>query len=334
MTHAGGRLGKKILVIIDQGNLKTSWMDAFMLIWGVKLKQLTSSTVHMSDCMITTFQLLAQNKMVLNRVRTHFGTCLIDECQVTKAASFKQALFRLDNAYRMYCTATFNCKSIPQGALEDLTAPISVTMVDKEAMKPDVFWRETAVLWCSAEPMDFGNKILSELAASDTRNAVVFGAIRECWKMGRKTAVICINKKQASLFGALAKGMGAKVCVYTGSTSMKQDDRVKAEFLNGDLEILFSCKKLNKGYDIECLDALIMGKPNNSHNDSIQLAGRVCRKFDGKPTPIVIDFLDKGVLSDAFAVNRDGWYAQAGGVNRTPDLINAARKRKSLKRAA
>lgn len=336
MTCAAGALNRKSLVLVDQSNLKSNWVDAYDFIWGRKLSNLTSTTNTLTDCMITTFQLLAKSYPTLQRVRREYGTILTDECHVVKAKTFKQVMMQLDAQYRLSCTATFNCKAFDNGILEDWTSPICVRMIDDTALIPNVIWRTTGVQWASDLPMEFGNKILPQLSTDHTRNAVIFGTMKDCLDRGRKTVVICVSNAQADFFHAMVSGLGARSQVYTGTTSAKVDRKLKDDMNNGRLDFVFTCKKMDKGTDVERLDTIIMAKPNNNRNDTEQQTGRVRRKCDNKPTPEVHDFIDESALAVTFARNRNRWYGAIDnkGYNITNecllDEVNATLVRKGL----
>ena len=313
MTRAAGELGKRTLILVDQSNLKSNWVDAFDFIWGRKLNSLTSTTGKLEDCMITTFQLLARSPDTLNKVKNEYGSLLIDECQCLKATTFKQVMSQMDNKYRLSCTATFHCKAFDNGVLEDWTSPISVRMIDDGALIPNVIWHSTGVDWASNEPMDFTSITTPKLAKDHTRNAMILSVMKNCLERKRRTVVICISNEQALFLSGLARGLGGRGQVYTGTTTDKVDRKLKADMNNGELDFVFTCRKITKGTDLESLDTIIIANPNNNKNDTEQLSGRVRRKLIGKPDPEVHDFIDGGELALAFAKNRNRWYENVDG---------------------
>lgn len=313
LTRAAGEMGKRTLVLVDQSNLKSNWVDAFDFIWGRKLHGLLSTTGKLEDCMITTFQLLAKSPATLARVKNEYGTVLMDECHVVKAPTFKQVMSQMDSKYRMSCTATFHCKAFDNGILEDWTSPICVRMIDDDALIPRVIWHSTGVDWASEEPMDFTSLTTPKLAKDHTRNAMILGVMKNCLERKRRTVVICISNEQATFLNGLARGLGGRGQVYTGTTTDKVDRKLKEDVNKGELDFVFTCKKMDKGTDIDSLDTIIAAKPNNNKNDTEQQSGRIRRKLPGKPDPEVHDFIDGGELSLAFAKNRNRWYENVDG---------------------
>jgi superfamily II DNA or RNA helicase len=312
MTWVGGHLGCKILVLVDQSNLLDQWADAFRLIWNRRLQVIESSTKHFGDCCIATFQLLHRNRELLGRLRKEFGVVMVDECHGVKAATFTAVMQRLDSKYRIGCSATFFGKNLPQGVLVDMVGPGRAVMLDAGALVPKVVQVKTGVSFSSGSPDDFGSKILPDLAGNDARNAAVFDLIRRMAADGRRTLVICIKNDQAKLYHLLCQKVGISSTLYVGTTSARRDRQVKDDMNAGKLQVVFTSKKLDKGTDIESADCLIMTKPSNNKAAVQQLAGRVVRKLDGKPQPMIYDLVDGGGLAETFARNRLRWYREWG----------------------
>ena len=308
MSYVAGQLGNKTLLLTDQVNIAANWADAYNLIYNKQIDILNAKSNKFGDVCLTTFQLLHRNPALLASMRSRFGCVLIDEAHVVKAATFKEVMMRLDTKYRIGCSATFFSKNLSTGILEDLIAPVCVTMVDNNALIPTVEWVDTGVYWSSETPNDFGSKILPELAASQHRLAVIVQTLRRCLAQNRRTIVVCIKVDQAKRLSDLLQRVGARTVVYVGTTSAKRDREVKHLFETGQLDFVFVSKKMDKGVDFPSADCVVMTKPNNNLKDTQQITGRVVRKVDGKPKPWVIDFRDKGYLAEIFANNRDKFY--------------------------
>lgn len=309
MTYVAGQLQKKILILLGQTNLVGNWEVAFDIIYNKPLQIIKATDTVFSDVCVCTFQLLHRRPELLTLLRTEVGCLLIDEAHSVTAETFKQVMFRLDNKYRIGCSATFFNKNIPTAMLEDLIAPVSVTMVDKEALIPTVRWVDTGVEWVSTNPDDFSS-ILAHLAESPIRNSIVFQELRGCFEQKRRTIVACINIAQARFLDNLMRKLGARSEVYVGTTSKKRDKELKDKFEGGELDFVHMIKKMEQGTDFPSADCIALVKPNNNLKTTQQLTGRVVRKFEGKPDPIVIDFRDEGKLSAVFCRNRTKFYNQ------------------------
>lgn len=312
MTLVGGYLQRKILVLLDQSNLVDNWEDAFRKFWGRELQHINSKTTTFGDCCISTFQLLHKNPELLGRMSREFGTLLIDEAHTVKANTFRDVMLRLDAKYRVGCSATYFAKGLPQGILDDLIAPVCVTMVDNNALTPTVHMVRTGVTFASEDPNAFTSETLPGLAMHDGRNMLFFRIILEMAAKGRRILVIAIKTAQTHLLHQMLLQAGVVSTVYVGGTSKKRDKQVKEDFNAGRLQVVITCKKLDKGTDLASADVLVTGKPCNNLTATQQQSGRVVRQWEGKPQPLIFDLADEGGLARRYAHNRKRWYAKLG----------------------
>lgn len=314
MTYAYGNIGRKTLVLLDQSNLIQNWQDAAKLIWNRDIQIIKAGTSSFGDVCLATFQLLARSPDLLKRMRTEFGTLVADEAHTAGADSFRYVLSQLDNKHRIACSASYFRKHLNTDILNDFLAPVGVTMVNKNAVVPEVRWVDTKVKWVSNIPMDFGCYTLPALAINDERNALIFKIIQECAADKRVIAVVCITIAQAKMLNDLANAAGISSISYTGTASVKKDREVKESIESGKIQVIHIVKKLDKGADIPSLDAMVLARPNNSLRDSIQVVGRLTRVKEGKRTPILYDLRDdvENSLAWTFAKNRKRYYKQLG----------------------
>ena len=99
-----------------------------------------------------------------------------------------------------------------------------------------------------------------------------------------------------SIYDQLPYGYQKVSAVIDGKT--KKDVREKAieDMRNGKLRYLFATYALAKeGLDIPRLDRLHLVTPQKDYAVIVQAVGRIRRKFAGKETPIVYDYVDYGL---------------------------------------
>jgi len=310
MTWVSGHLGKRVLVLVDQGNLADQWKEAFELVWCREATILKKEEDLGADVLICTFQLLNKHKDWLPRIKDAFGTCLLDEFHGDAAKTYRMILFGLNNFYRIGTTATLMRKGFSEEVLTDLVADVSVEMVDQKALIPEIRFVPTDVGWCSNNPDDF-SKILTELSQNDRRNEMIVNLIREQVSFGRKVLFVGARTESLAYLHSKASEFCSAV-LYVGSTTQKQDLALREGLASGVTQVIFADKKTDKGVDLPALDVLILAKPVNNEATVTQLVGRIVRALQGKPTPIVYDLYDRGNLAWRFAGNRLRWYRQLG----------------------
>jgi len=312
VTWVAGMLGHKILVLVDQGNLLSQWVNTFKMVWGRELQVLNKDSKEFGDCVITTFQLLHSNPELVMNIRERFGVLAMDEWQSTTSQTRKDILDKISTKYCIGTTATPYKKGFSDEILTDYVSGISVEMVDKNAMVPEVHFVETNRAWYSSNPDDWG-RIQSKLGKDEERNKHIAKLTMAMVTAGRKVLVIGITVDSLRYINSiLTKDPFCKSIVYTGSTTLIQDEQLRADIEEGTINCCLSVKKFDKGTDCPSLDCLILAKPANNEAFITQICGRIVRPVEGKLTPLVFDFVDNNSLATRFAGNRKKWYKKLG----------------------
>lgn len=311
-AYAGGMSQMKNLILLDQGNLIENWETAYKMIWGKDLQQLTNSTTEFADVSVTTFQLLHRNPQLLQRIRSEYGHCNIDEAHTVKADTFKQVMFRLDNYQRLATSATFYDKYLPTEVLIDICGgPVAVTMVDEKALKCYVRFINTQVTVPDNTTDGFVRNSLPYLATNDARNGILIEIIRRCTLLKRKMIVVAITQAQAEYLTTKCREF-CRIESYTGTSTQKYDRSLKERFEGGELDGVVSCLKFRKGTDFPSADTLIMARPYNNQAMTEQFRGRIVRAQEGKPEPWVFDLVDRGQKPWMWAGTRHQWHIDMG----------------------
>lgn len=311
MTWVAGHLGKKTLVLVDQGNLAGQWKEAFeKIVWGKTATILDKKKDLSADVIIATFQFLHKNPELLAKMKDMFGTCLIDEMHISGAPTYKNVLFKLNNKYRIGTSATVMRKGYSEEVVTDLVSDISLEMVDQNALIPEIRFVRSDVAFHSNNPDDF-TKTLTKLSENETRNAKIISLLKSLVAKGRK--VLYVGPRILSL-EYLHKSIkdSCNSVLYVGSTTLKQDQALRDGLAAGNIDVILTEKKSEKGLDLPMLDTVVIAKPMNNQATVIQIVGRILRHLPGKPSPVVFDFVDKGDLACRFAKNRYWWYKKSG----------------------
>jgi superfamily II DNA or RNA helicase len=139
---------------------------------------------------------------------------------------------------------------------------------------------------------DPGKTTIAEksLIADATRNATIAAAVYRAHKAGRRTIVFIKQKKHSAKLRDAMLGMGIpskRVIEYNGETS--QVDRLRAKECPEGIVLIATYKFTAEGTNIPPLDTAVLAHPIY---DPRQTVGRITRKVEGKPKPIVLDLWD------------------------------------------
>lgn len=312
LTYVSGSLGEKTLILVDQSNLMDNWIESNKILWNRDTQIITSKTKELEHVGICTFQLLNKNEDLLYRVREEYGCLLIDEAHTVTAKTYMKVMSHMNNRYRVATSATFFNKNLPLELLVDSCgSPVCVEMVDENALIPKVTFVNTGIDIPSESPDDFTSKTLPFLSENDKRNQMILDIVRQGHLDGRHMIVICIKQDMANYLADKSQEFCNAVS-YVGTTSRKKDKDIKDGVESGEIDVVYTCKKMDKGTDFAIADMLVNARPGNNKGTTQQISGRVVRKWNGKPIPEIIDLVDRGRLSWRFAANRHAWYAEFG----------------------
>lgn len=312
MTWVAGHLERKILVMVDMGNLQTQWQEAFEIVWNKKADIITSKTKEFGDVCIVTFQLLHSNPELTLKLTKEFGCILLDEFHSAAAETRRDILFKMDSEYRIGCTATLMRKGFSNDVLTDMVSGVTVEMIDENALKADVHFIPTGSLFSFNDPEQWG-KIMSKLSKDQNRNFEIAKVAAVNTKLGRVVLLVGITVESLKqVLKILEKVPECKPIVYTGSTSLKQDKELRRKVESGEINLVATSKKADKGLDLPRLDCLVLAKPSNNEAFVTQIAGRIVRAMKDKPTPVIYDMTDGGSLSRRIMKNRKKWYEKEG----------------------
>ena len=93
---------------------------------------------------------------------------------------------------------------------------------------------------------------------------------------------------------------------------LKREELIN-ELRFGNKNVLYGTQAIfSEGISINELSCLILGTPINNEPLLTQLIGRIIRKEEDKPTPVIIDIHLKGDTARRQASNRVGYYMKQG----------------------
>ena len=106
---------------------------------------------------------------------------------------------------------------------------------------------------------------------------------------------------------------GDKAICVTGDIPQEEREELINELRFGNKNVLYGTQAIfSEGISINELSCLILGTPINNEPLLTQLIGRIIRKEEDKPTPVIIDIHLKGDTARRQASNRVGYYMKQG----------------------
>ena len=141
-------------------------------------------------------------------------------------------------------------------------------------------------------------RLIDYLTQNKTRNEEICENICKDGFVNSKHLVLCIRVEECqNIYNRLIE-LGARAVLITGkTTSAKERKRVLIDDKEGKTwNVIVSTYSLAKeGLDIPILSVLHLASPQKNKGLLIQCCGRIERKYPGKATPIVYDYVDKNI---------------------------------------
>ena len=80
----------------------------------------------------------------------------------------------------------------------------------------------------------------------------------------------------------MAKALGDRAAVVSGTTSIKNRESILSKFKTGEIQVVCCHSTLVVGFDFPALECVIMGRPTNSLAIFYQIYGRLVRPYENK----------------------------------------------------
>ena len=126
---------------------------------------------------------------------------------------------------------------------------------------------------------------------NEVRNNMIIKAAIKLVDAGRKVLILVKNIRHGEI---LLEQLEAKYLTYflKGDVESDERNRIRKEFIDGNIQIITASVIFDQGIDLPILDALILAGSGKSSGRALQRLGRVIRPFPGKKDAIVVDFID------------------------------------------
>ncbi len=322
------KLGRTALIVVDQDNLMTQWVDAAKDKLG--LQEDMVGVVQGKRCeyegkavVVAMVQSLVQKKYPEEFYR-YFGVVCFDEAHTCGAPTFSKALGMFTARVRFGVSATLERRDALATLLDWHLGDHTVSL-DNAHEKSYVYYLEsTGVYSWYANVSPKTGRILEEVSSDAERNALLVEAINWLYESGRDTLVISDRIEQLEELMSLSyyRGIPAEemglYCGYRNVWAYEKDPtppcrplgyvrgteytpvkltRLRKRIRKKDLESVKNSAKVlfatygmfSKGVDVPRLSG---GIDCTARSKAQQVHGRILRAVDGKLVPIWVTVRD------------------------------------------
>lgn len=292
-------------VIVHKQDLVDQWQEAFSKFLGLSgVPVWQGDNIPTDPIVIAMVQSICKDGRYDLELYDRFGLVLVDEVHRMAATEFRHAMPKFPAVNRIGLSAT---PERPDGLEFVFQAHIGGNLFEVEGlpMPPKVYmiptgFRPITATGRQVDPkagkMNYADQLLRE---NPNRNKQITENVRRLQELGRKTVVFSHTRQHLT---DLADMINMDHGFYVGG--MKKQDLRKAALK----PLVFTTYKMgSEGTDKPWWDACVLASPLAHVKQPV---GRVTREWEGKPQPMVVDFVDAHPLWQGYAGSRRKEYHQ------------------------
>lgn len=206
------KMGTTAVVVVDQENLLTQWVDRAKQVLGLTDDQI--GVVQGDKCeykgkhiVIAMIQSLTRREYD-PRLYSYFGVAVFDEAHTTGAAMFSRALSMFSAAVRFGVSATIDRGDALQKILHFNLGQVRAELLDKHDTSYIYYLESPTVYSWYANISPKTGRILSEVAEDTDRNSMIAAAVKWLYDSGRDVLVLSDRIEQLEALTVLCEGLG------------------------------------------------------------------------------------------------------------------------------
>lgn len=309
------RIGRPTCIIIPKGDL--DWTETLLehtTIPESKIDKWQGQRLPREDAwiVIAMLQSIYRDFVYPQHVYDRFACVIVDEVHRVGSEEFSKTLRKFPAMWRLGLSATADRRD---GKMDLIRSHIGWRHVvgHSDAETPLYFYVPSG--W-SPDGSDFNpsrtDKTKRQLMADPLRNGIIAEAARRASVKGRRTIVFVEQVKHQNRLRDALRGCGVPsglIARYGGDGTKEEAEMAKA--CPPGLVMLATYKYTAEGTNIPALDTAIIAHPIY---DPRQAVGRILRKLDGKPRPVVVDIWDDSPALQRIAKARWKYLRDNGAV--------------------
>jgi superfamily II DNA or RNA helicase len=190
----GRRLGRAMLVLVDQEFLRDQWVDRAKQFLGLRDDQIGiaqgGKCEYEGKVLVVGMVQTLYSRTYENGFYDHFGTVIFDECHTVGAAQFSRVLMQFPATYRLGVSATPDRGDALQKVIEFNLGPVQVTLEEKHRASIVRYVEYEGVLTWYANISPKSGRYLSELASDSLRTLLLAKIIKSLRGTGRSVLAV------------------------------------------------------------------------------------------------------------------------------------------------
>jgi len=238
---------------------------------------------------VATYQGLLARPELLAKLVSQTSILVADECQLAVSDEWVKVV-KAFNPKHIYGLSATPARSADDGRTESIFFHFGEIVAEHQitSLSPTV----RLVFPKVPIPMDEYPRMVEDMVESEQRNKLIAGIALGEAMSGRKVLVLT---KRIQHYKNIEKFIAPNPLIFYIESSDKERNTLIAKLRNGEqdyMAVFGTTALLGVGLDIPSFDVLILACDLKSEVLTEQSAGRILRLFEGKPDPLIYDFVD------------------------------------------
>lgn len=219
---------------------------------------------------------------------------VIDECHMSRSATWTRVLEHYKGAYVLGLTATprrLDGKGLGKLFQVIVEGPSVADLISRGHLSDFRYHASTIDIDTKSMREQMGDYHKDDVKEAMRQRRIVGNAVREYKeKCAGKQAIVfadCVENSINLRDEFLINGVDAEHA--DGKTKKDERDEIVERFRRGELTVLCNCNLFVEGFDVPQAQVAILMRPTKSLTRFLQSVGRVMRPFPGKPYAMIMD---------------------------------------------
>lgn len=289
------------LILVHQTELATQWRSQLELVWPFPSGFVGAGKVTVKPITVGMVQTLSKwTDAQLVELFTSFGMIILDEAHHCPASTFAKLIDRCPAMYRFGLTATPEREDGLSALLEyylgrDVARVTHTELAEAGVLvRPEIKTIDTDFAFRMHGPGDY-QPMIAELVSDQQRLELVAREVATAAVEGNTCLVLSTRIAHCLSIADAVRDLGVGAEVMTSNVSRERRQELLDKTRSGELRVLVATQLADEGLDLPELTRVFLAAPAKAKGRTVQRLGRVMRCLPGKPTPMLVDFVDRRV---------------------------------------
>lgn len=299
------KLGQKTLVVVHTVDLRNQWEREVVKTLGIKPGIIGSGKYNI-DAPIVIANIQSLSKYI-NSLKREFGTVILDEMHHVSSPTFSKFIDTMYSRYKIGLSGTIERKDQKHVVFKDYFGNKVYKPERENSMIPRVEVVHSGIAFPDGYNAGWADKVTALSESYLYRNLII--ALAEAYVKQGHTVVVTSDR--LDFIHYCNETCDSPSVALVGG--MKDRESVIQEVETGKAKIVWASQNIiSEGISINKLSCLVLGTPLNNMPLLEQLIGRIVRKLENKPTPVICDVKLEGFTVSNQYNNRLGHYMKEG----------------------